>query len=190
MFDSDGHERGPGDAVRAGVRRADVPHAGPLPAVVAAHVGGGVRPRLRPLVLHRAAPPPPPAGPGGVRRRVGVRARPGPGALRLLLPPVPPPVPADAVRRRAARRLLPGAVPAPRRAGAPPRQRARPRPRRRRRRRVHHLLGLLPHAPRLRAPVREVRRDVERLLRRGVQVRRPHRQARHALRRHGLVSKH
>uniref|UniRef100_A0A0E0LL07 Uncharacterized protein n=1 Tax=Oryza punctata TaxID=4537 RepID=A0A0E0LL07_ORYPU len=182
-----GHERGPRDAVRAGVRRADVPHAGTLPAVVAGHVGGGVRPHLRPLVLHRAAPPPPPAGPGGVRRRRGVRARTGAGALRLLLPPVPPPVPADAVRRPAARRLLAGAVPATRRACARARQRARPRPRRRRRRRLRHLLGLLLHAARLRAPVGEVRGDVEWLLRRGVQVRRPHRQARHALRRHGLL---
>ncbi|KAL5659013.1 hypothetical protein ACJX0J_032176, partial [Zea mays] len=180
-------ERRPGDAVRAGVRRGAAPHAGPLPAVVAHHVGRRVGARLRAVVVHGAGAPAPAAGARGVPRRGGVRPRAGAWPLRLLLRAVPAPLPADAVRRAPARRLLRGPVRAPRRAGAPHGQRARPGPHGGGRRRLGHVLGLLPHAARLRAALRRLQRHVEGLLCRRLQVRAAHREARHAVRRHGLL---
>jgi hypothetical protein len=183
-------ERRPGDAVRAGLWREAVPPAGPVPAVVAHHVGGGVRARLRAVGVHGAGAAAPAAGAPGVPRRGGVRPRPDPGPLCVRLPAVPAPVPADAVRRPAARRLLRRLVRAPRRLGVPARGRARPRHRRRVRRRLRHLLGRLPHAARLRAAVGGLQRDVEGVLRRGVPIRAAHREARRAVSRHGLVNGH
>ena len=181
-------ERRPGDAVRSGVRRGAVPDAGPLPAVVADHVGRRVRGRLRAVVVHGAGAAVPAAGARGVPRRGRVRPGAGAGPLRLRLRAVPAPVPADAVRRAPARRLLRGPVRAPRRADAPPGERARPGARGGGRRRLRHVLGLLPPAARLRAALRGLQRDVGGLLCRSLQVRGAHREARHAVRRHGLVS--
>jgi hypothetical protein len=187
MAVADGPERRAGDAVWASLRRPAVPHAGPVPAVLAHHVRRRVHAHLRAVVLHGAAPPLAAPGPGGVPRGGGVRGRADPGPLRLLLPAVPDPVPPDAVRGGAARGLRRGAVRAPRRAGAPAGERARAGACRHCHRHLRHVLGLLPHAARLRHAVREVRRDVAGVLRRRVRVRPAHRQARRAVRRHDLV---
>ena len=174
--------------MRARVRRASVPDDGRAPASFPPHLGAGLRRRLPPLALLGAAAGLPAAGPGDVAPGGGLPPPLGPGAVRLRLHPVRAPLPAGAVRGGAARRLL--AAPAGRahRRRARARQRARHGVRRRRRGHLRLALAVLPHARGVRDGVGQVQGDVAGAHHRGLPTCPAWHEARHPLRRHGLVS--
>ncbi len=174
--------------MRAGVRRGAAPAARRLRAARHAGARGGRRPHRARLGQRRRDPPPLRAGPGHRRRGRHVRAVDDPVARGLRAARLRPPVPAGAGHRRAGDGEL-------RRGGGRPRRRVlgagaqgRHGEQGRRAERRRHVLDQ-PRRPRsLRAAVRRLRDDVDRVLHRRLPRAPPVHRARRAVRHDGLVS--